>query len=201
MTPIPVLALILAAAAATGDPLAATRRLNGKTTVACNGALETVMLLAQLASAEPAQSEFQGQARARFALHSSHPAVRETAALLERGFGNRELARFAVLMSSAPYFVLEDSEELRELAVLLPSTSLDFNLDRLHGFAKLVREFYWGNHVGQFLRSSLAYYQRASKQSVPSDVPAGARVLFSPLAPSSRIEFKRRAASYWVLGN
>ncbi len=192
-----------AGAAATGDPLAGVRRVAGKNTIESSGALETVMLLAQLASGAPPRSDFQTQARARFASHASHPAVRETAALMERGFGYQELARFAMLMT-APYFVLEDSEELKELAAVLPSANGTFNLDRLHGYAKLVREFYWDNHVGQFLRSSVAYYQKASRIALPSGAPLGARVLFSPLAPETRFEFKRpppRSATYWVWGN
>src|SRR5262249_60463764 len=180
-----------AAAAQTGDPLAGVRRMAGKKTIECSGALETVMLLAQLASAEPAQNDFQTQGRAGFAPYASHPAVRETAALMEHGFAYRELARFAMLVTSAPYFVLEDSEELKELAALLPNANGTFNLDRLHGYAKLVREFYWDNRVGQFLRSSLTYYQKASRRALPSDAPPGARVLFSPLAPETRLEFKR----------
>src|SRR5713226_9562081 len=121
-----------AAGAATGDPLAGVRRVAGKNTVESSGAFETVMLLAQLASGAPPRSDFQRQARARFAPYASHPAVLETAALMERGFGHRELARFGMLLTPAPYFVLEDSEELQELAALLPNTNGTFNLDRLH---------------------------------------------------------------------
>ncbi len=203
MLGIPVLALVLAAST-TGDPLAGVRRVAGKNRVECSGALETVMLLAQLASGAPPRGEFQTQARARFGAYANDPAVQETAALMERGLGYLELARFAILMTPAPYFVLEDSEELKELAAALPAANGTFNLDRLHGYAKLVREFYWDHRVGQFLRSSLTYYQKASRLPLPSDAPAGARLLFSPLAPETRLEFKRlppRAATYWVLGN
>ena len=206
MTCLRVWVLMAAAAATTGDPLAGVRRLAGEKRIECSGALETVMLLAQLTSAGPAPTGFQAQARARFALRANHPAVRETAALIDRGFGHRELARFSMLMSPAPYFALVDSEELKQLAELLPGANIEFNVDRLHGYARLVREFYWDNHVGRFLRASLPYYQQAVRRAPAADVPAGAKVLLSPLAPlpeSGRIEFTRRtprAVSYVVVG-
>jgi hypothetical protein len=202
-------ALLLPAAGAaprTGDPLAGLRRISGKTSVECNGALETVMLLALLASVGPAPTEFQAQARARFSLHANHPAVRETAALLQHGFGYAELAKFSTLMTSAPYFVLTESPELKELAKKLPSSDIEFNIDRLYGYAKLVREFYWDSQVGRFLRSSLSYYQQAARRTLPPDAPRGAKVLLSALAPlpaSGRIEFTRRTprpVAYLVVG-
>lgn len=170
----------------------------------CSGALETVMLLVQLASPGPSQNEFQAQARARFSLYGNHPAVRETAALMERGFGYQELALLSTFLSPAPYFLINDSPELRDLAERLPGAPTSFNLDRLHGYSKLVREFYWDTRMGQFLRSSLASYQQAVRQAVPTEAPPGAKVVPSLLAPTPRIEFKRRTprpATYWVLGN
>src|SRR5262249_17625111 len=152
-----------------------------------------VMLLVQLATKDPAQTEFQQQARARFASHATHPAVRETAALVGRGVAVEELARFSTFLSPAPYFVLNESEELRDVAALLPGDNIDFNLDRLSGYAKLIREFYWDNRVGQFLRESLPYYQQALKRAAPGAAATGARVLVSPLAPLPRLEFQRKS--------
>lgn len=187
-----------------GDPLAAAHRLGGKTAVECSGALETLMLLAQLAAKDPAQTGFQQQARARFASRANHPAVRETAALMSRGFGIEELARFSTFLSPAPYFVLQESEELKDVAALLPGGDVGFNLDRLSGFARLIREFYWDNRVGQFLRESLPYYQQALKRATAGADASGARVLVSPLAPAARLEFQRkspRPLTYLVLGD
>jgi hypothetical protein len=187
-----------------GDPLAAVHWLAGKTGIECSGALETVMLLVQLATKDPAQTDFQQQARARFVSRASHPAVRETAALLGRGLAVEELARFSTFLSPTPYFVLNESEELKDVAALLPGGDIGFNLDRLSGYAKLIREFYWDNRVGQFLRESLPYYQQALKRATPGDSASGSRVLVSPLAPSPRLEFQRkspRPLTYLVLGD
>ncbi len=185
---------LLAAAAATGDPLASVRRVQGVTQVGASGAVETVMLLAQLAAPGAALTDFQAQARARFAA-PGHAAVEETAALLTRGFSCAELARFATLMGPAPHFGLLDSPELAELAERLPPAQGKFNQDRLHGYARLVREFYWDRHVGRFLRSVLPYYQQAVKRPLPAGAAPGAKVLVSPLAPATRIEFTRPASS------
>src|SRR2546426_8141102 len=99
---------VLAAAttANTGDPLATVRRPQGKTAVEVNATIETVMLLALLGSMEPARSEFQAQAKAHFALYGRDPAVRETVALIDRGFGYSKLARFSTLLTPAPHFAL-----------------------------------------------------------------------------------------------
>jgi hypothetical protein len=207
MTSLRVLVLLAAAANSTGDPLALVHRLAGQTRVECSGALETVMLLAQLAAPSPEGAPpptgFQTQARARFALQSNHPAVQETAALMGHGFGLPELARLSTMMSPAPYFTLIESPEVKQLAASLPSANGEFNLDRLYGYSKLVREFYWDNHVGQFLRSSTPYYQQVVKRPLPPDLPPGARILLSPLAPAARIEFTRqipKPVTYLVLG-
>jgi hypothetical protein len=220
-----------------GDPLASVRRLAGKTTVESTGALETLMLLAQLASQKaevpavenaavaalaredvaegpapspapiaPPPTPFQLLARDKFAAYATHAAVVETADLLRHGFGYRELARFAACVNSAPYFVLTESEDLWQLAELLPSSDTSFNVDRLYGYAQLVKEFYWDARVGTFLRESLDTYRQVIRRPLPSDVPAGATVLVSPLAPlapGDRLEFARRSprpAAYLVLG-
>lgn len=175
-----------------GDPLAGLRRVSGATTIECNGSLETLMLLAQLAQPGPAQGEFQEQARVQFASKSNHPAVRETAALIARGFGCRELALLSTFMTQAPYFELLESPELKELAELLPGADVAFNLDRLAGYSKLVREFYWDNRVGQFLRTMLPHYQRALRDATLKDSPPGARIFVSPLCPAATLEFERR---------
>ena len=173
--------LLAAAASPTGDPLSAVKR--------ANGALETVMLLAQLASPGPARNEFQARVKAKYALQASHPAVVETGSLLEHGWSYTELARFAALMNSAPYFALNDSEELSELGALLPQTrDKTFHQDRLHGYARMIREFYWDNHVGRFLRLVLPAYQQAVKRPLPDDAPAGAKLMVSLLAPVERME-------------
>jgi hypothetical protein len=188
------LALAATGSGQTGDPLAAARRVQGQVAVAANGALETVMLLAQLSTPGPPRNEFQARVRQKYGLYASHPAVQETAALLEKGWTYTELARFATLMNSAPYFVLSDSPELEELASLLPeSKDRSFNLDRLHGFAKLVREFYWDHHVGRFLRATAAAYQQAVRQPLTEDVGPGSRVLVTLVAPVERLEFTRQA--------
>ena len=196
--------LLAAAAAATGDPLGGLSRLSGQARIEASGALETVMLLAQLASTSSAPTAFQSQARARYALRSNHPAVRETAALMAHGFGYEELARFSTFLTTAPYLVLIESEELNDLARMLPKANGSFNLDRLHGFARLVREFYWDNHVGRFLRESLPAYQQAVKRAAPAGSPPGGRTIRSLLAPAGRLEFTRRtprAIAYLVLGD
>ncbi len=173
--------LLLAASPPAGDPLSVVKR--------ASGALETVMLLAQLAAPGPARNEFQARVKARYALQASHPAVVETGSLLEHGWSYAELARFAGLMNSAPYFALNDSEELAELGALLPQTrDKTFHQDRLHGYARLIREFYWDNHVGRFLRSALPAYQQAAKRPLPDDAPVDAKVMVSLLAPVERIE-------------
>ena len=141
MTTLRILILLVAATKVTGDPLAGIARLAGQTRVEASGALETLMLLADLASPDSVQTEFRAQARERLALHANHPAVRETAALMAHGFGYPELARFSTFFSQAPFFVLTDSDELEELAAVLPPANGSFNLDRLHGYAKLVRDF------------------------------------------------------------
>lgn len=172
------------ATAPTGDPLATLKR--------ANGALETVMLLAQLAAPGPARNEFQARVKAKYALQAAHPAVQETASLLEHGWTYAELARFATLMNSAPYFVLNGSDELAELAALLPETKdKTFHQDRLHGYSKLIREFYWDNHVGRFLRSALPAYQQAVKRPLSEEAPEGAKVVVSLVAPVERIELTR----------
>lgn len=173
--------LLAQAASPTGDPLSAVKR--------SNGALETVMLLAQLAGSGQPQDEFQARVKAKYALHASHPAVVETGSLLEHGWSYAELARFAALMTPAPYFVLEDSEELAKLGALLPQTQdKTFQQDRLQGYARLIRAFYWDNRVGRFFRSVLPAYQQAAKGPLPDDAPAGAKVMVSLLAPAERIE-------------
>lgn len=180
--------LLLAAASPTGDPLSVVKR--------ASGALETVMLLAQLAAPGPAQNEFQARVKAKYALHASHPAVVETGSLLEHGWSYTELALFAALMNSAPYFVLEDSEELAALAALLPETrDKTFHQDRLQGYARLIRAFYWDNRVGRFFRTVLPAYQQAAKGPLPDDAPAGAKVVVSLLAPVERME----SAGYLVV--
>ncbi|MBI3698707.1 MAG: hypothetical protein HY238_28190 [Acidobacteria bacterium] len=202
MTTLRVVVLLVAAAKATGDPLAGLGRVAGQTRIEASGALETLMLLADLTSSDPAPTEFQAQARARFALRANHPAVRETAALMARGFGYAELARFSTFLSQAPYLVLSDSEELNELADMLPRANAGFNLDRLHGYAKLVREFYWDAKLGQFLRGALPSYQRAVRRASPAG--SASKVLVSLLAPAGRIEFERRTprpVTYVVLGD
>ncbi len=200
------LALAAAAAAQTGDPLALVKRAQGSRTVSASGAIETVMLLAQLAAPGPPRNEFQARLRARYALHARHPAVLETADLLEHGWSYSELARFASLMTPAPYFVLSESEELDELAALLPATGdKSFPKDRLYGYVRLVKEFYWDNRVGRWLREAAPAYQQAVRRPLPEEVPAGARVLISLAAPVDRIEFTRRppgpAANLVVLGS
>ncbi|MBI3666522.1 MAG: hypothetical protein HY236_09930, partial [Acidobacteria bacterium] len=98
---------------------------------------------------------------------------------------------------------LKDSKELAQLAEMLPSGNVSFNMDRLAGYAKLVREFYWDNHVGRFLRDAVPHYRQAVGRKLPSDLPPGARVLLSPLAPVARMEFVRRSpkpVTYLVLG-
>ncbi len=195
-----------AAPAAAGDPLASLHRVAGPVRIDCSGALETVMLLAELGSTGPAITEFQAQARARFAVYAQHPAVVETSSLLTRGFGYKELAEFSTLLSPAPYFALNESDELAALAKLLPSADLNFNVDRLLGYARLIREFYSDAHMGKFLRESTGEYQQALKQVSAEDLPPGVKVLLSPLAPvppAGRIEFSRRGgrpANYIVLG-
>ncbi len=191
------------AAAPLGDPLASLRRTAGKTRIEASGTLETVMLLAGLAAPPADPTAFQSGALARFSLAAHHPAVRETAALLERGLGWPELARLASFMAPAPHFLMPPSEELTELAALLPGGHVGFNLDRLHGYTKLVREFYWDNHVGRYLAGVREHYAEALARPLPADVPAGAKVLVSPLAPSGRLQFTRRRPSpltYIVLG-
>jgi hypothetical protein len=179
--------LLALAATPTGDPLGPAKRAKGSAPVAANGAIETVMLLAQLATPAPPRSEFQARVRAKYAGHAGHPAVQETASLLAHGWDHAALARFAALLSQAPYFVLSDSETLRELAGRLPPTrDPDFHLDRLHGYAKLVREFYWDNHVGRFFRGSLTAYQQAVKETFVE--PGAGRVVVSLLAPAERID-------------
>jgi len=188
--------LPLVAATPVGDPLAGARRVQGQTVISASGAFETVMLLVQLATPGPARTEFQARVRSRFALHSGHPAVRETASLLDRGWGWPELARFATLFNSAPYFVLPESQELEDLAALLPETrDRAFHLDRLHGFGRLVKDFYWENRVGTFLRETARGYQEAVKQPLDQPAPPGARVIVSLLSPADRIEFTRRASA------
>jgi len=126
----------------------------------------------------------------------NHPAVSETAALVEAGFGLEQLARLAALLSPAPAFRLSDSPELAALAQHLPGADIAFNQDRLHGYAKLVREFYWDNRLGQFLRESLPHYQQALRQAPASRAPVGTRILISllaPLAPEGRLQFERHA--------
>jgi len=155
----------------------------------------------ELASPGPARTGFQAQTRQKFALYTLHPAVRETAALMDRGFGCRELARLASSMTSAPYFTLAEGEEVSELAGLLPGRDKSFNLDRLFGYSKLVREFYWDHRMGRFLRGSLPAYQQAVRRPLPADLPPGAKIVISPLAPVERIEFTRRSprAVTWVV--
>ena len=180
----------------TGDPLSAARRLEGQTVIAANGALETVMLLAQLATPGPPRTEFQARTRARYASQAAHPAVRETASLLERGWTWPDLARFATLLNSAPYFVLPESDELAELTIMLPETrDRNFHLDRLHGYARLVKDFYWDCRVGNFLRETTRAYRQAVRRPLEDPVPAGARVTVSLLAPVDRIEFTRSASA------
>jgi hypothetical protein len=197
-----VLAMALLAPQAAGDPLGAIRRVQGKTAVQSSGALETVMLLAQLAGRNRTLSEFQGQMQSRFILHAGHPAVHETAALIQQGLEYPELALFATLMTQAPYFTLQDSVELRQLAERLPGADKELNADRLHGYSKLVREFYWDTRLGTVLRGAVTSYQAALRHPLPADLPAGARVLISLLAPPERLEFTRRnpPATYVVLG-
>ena len=190
-------ALVAATAVNTADPLATVRRPAGKTSVEVRATLETAMLLALLGSTGPVRSEFQGQVRSKFALYARDPAVRETMALMGRGFGYSELARFSMCLSAAPYFVLNDSPQLLELAALLPGADRAFNLDRLYGYSKLIREFYWDRHVGRFLRSSVPYYQQVVRRRLPADVAPGNRVILSPLAPVERIEFP---VNYLVIG-
>jgi hypothetical protein len=195
--------LLLAAAAPVGDPLLPVRRVQGKTMVQCTGALETVMLLAQLAGGGKGATEFQAQARSRFALRSNHPAVQETAALLKQGFSYRELAIFATLISQAPYFTLQETAEVKELAARLPGPDKEFNMDRLFGYSRLVHDFYWDTRLGTFLRAELPVYREALRHSLPADLPAEAHVLISPLAPVERVEFSRQLpvpATYVVLG-
>jgi len=188
-------ALAVAAAAQTGDPLAQVKRVQGKTATAASGALETVMLLAQLATPGPPRNEFQARVKAKYGLHASHPAVQETASLLEHGWSLAELARFVMLMNSAPYFMLNDSAELDDLAGLLPGTrDRTFHQDRLHGYAKLIREFYWDNHVGRFLRTMLPAYQQAVRDPLAEEAPPEAKVTVSLLAPVERLEFTRSSA-------
>ncbi|MBI3666118.1 MAG: hypothetical protein HY236_07815 [Acidobacteria bacterium] len=186
-----------------GDPLASLRRTTGSIRVECNTALETVMLLVQLASPGPPLTDFQAEARSRFSLHSNHAAVRETAALMEHGLTGQDLARFSTFMASAPDFRLKDSKELAQLAEMLPSGNVSFNMDRLAGYAKLVREFYWDLRVGQFFRDAAPRYRQAVGRKLPPDLPPGSRVLLSPLAPVARMEFVRRSpkpVTYLVLG-
>jgi hypothetical protein len=179
--------LLAVAATPTGDPLAPAKRAKGSAPVAANGAIETVMLLAQLATPGPPRSEFQARVRTKYAAQAGHPAVQETASLLAHGWDHTALVRFATLVTQAPYFALSDSETLRELAALLPATrDPDFHLDRLHGYAKLVREFYWDHQVGRFFRGSLAAYQQAVKEALVE--PGGGRVVVSLLAPAERID-------------
>ena len=190
-----------------GDPLAGVHRAVGETRIDCNAALETVMLIAGLAVKAPEPTAFQAQVCSRFALFSNHPAVVETASLMAHGFGYRELARFSTFLSSAPNFVLNESDELKDLAGLLPPASdPKFNMDRLAGYSRLVREFYWDTHVGRFLRESTAHYQQALRGLSVSDFSPDAKVLFSPLAPvtaDGRLAFTRqtpRPVDYIVLG-
>jgi len=179
-----------------GDPLAGLHRSVGETRIDCNAALETVMLLVDLASKAPEGSSFHADARSKFAVYATHPAAVETASLMSHGFGVRELARFSTFLSPAPSFVLNESEELSDLARLLPpAADPKFNLDRLSGYARLVREFYWDTRVGRFLRDSTGYYQQALRVLPVADVPSESRLLFSPLAPvtpEGRIAFTRR---------
>src|SRR6185436_11266889 len=119
--------LLLAATAPVGDPLAPVRRVQGTTTVQCTGALETVMLLAQLAGGGKGATEYQAQARAHFALRVDHPAVHEPASLPRQGFSYRELALFATIISQAPYFTFQETAEIKELAARLPGPDKEFN--------------------------------------------------------------------------
>jgi hypothetical protein len=195
--------LLLAATAPVGDPLTPLRRVQGKTTVQCTGALETVMLLAQLAGGGRGATEFQAKARSQFALRSNHPAVQETAALLKQGLSYRELALFATIISQAPYFTLQESAEVKELAARLPGPDKEFNMDRLFGYSRLVHDFYWDTRLGTFLRAELPVYREALRHPLPADLPAEAHVLISPLAPVERVEFTRELpvpTTYVVLG-
>jgi hypothetical protein len=194
--------MLAAASQPAGDPLALVRGGDARTVVRCSGSLETMMLLAQFAGRYPALNDFQAEARSRLALYAGHAAIHETAALMQYGLGYQDLALFSTLMTQAPYFSLQDSPELKELASRLPGPDKEFNLDRLYGYSRLVREFYWDTRLGAYLRSSLAVYQQAARRPLPPGLPE-ARILVSPLAPTDRIEFTRRTpqpVSYVVLG-
>jgi hypothetical protein len=57
--------------------------------------------------------------------------------------------------------------------------------------------------VGRFLRGVVPSYQQAVRRPLPAGLPAGAKVLVSPMAPPGRLEFERRTprpVSYVVLG-
>ena len=201
-----VLALAAAMAAPPQSrPQAKPRRAPAATAarVEYSTALETVMLLALLAAPGPSLTEFQGQARARFGASAGHGAVRETAAILAGGLKVEDLARLATLMAPAPIFEFRTSEEIQELAATLPGGNLTLSVDRLHGYARLVREFYRDLRVARFFLETAPYYREMAQRKPPPDAPAGAKFLVSPLCPAPRIQFARRsprAVTYVILG-